>query len=187
MEIEEREDELVDIESEKMSWMFNELRNDLDIRRPGVELYYIIYIARRFLLVLAAIFFSHIPIIQAMTSVICSLCNLTYLLAVRPFPAHYSNKVEVYNELFVYMCSLFCSSFLILEGAQAAYRRKVFGTLFILFMLAGISVGMYLLTAPSYRHFKREWLVRKLGKGQPFSRKSLWVEIRYRFGYEPAQ
>lgn len=68
------------------------------------------FIIRRLILVLAAIFLSDYPAIQALIYNVLSQLNLLYLIKYQPFKGALTQRIEIFNELCILLASLqfFC-------------------------------------------------------------------------------
>jgi hypothetical protein len=69
--------------------------------------YHLIFVVRRLLLVVAAFYFRDVPSMQCLTFLVGSMMMVTYLVAVNPFLDRFDNLMEIYNESFVLLISIY--------------------------------------------------------------------------------
>jgi len=69
--------------------------------------YHLIFVVRRLLLIVAAFSFRGVASMQCLTFLVGSMMMVTYLVAVNPFSNRFDNFLEIYNESFVLLISIY--------------------------------------------------------------------------------
>jgi len=68
------------------------------------KFYHLIFVARRLLLVIIALFMQDTPVVQTTLCILLSLFTLVFLLAIRPYEEASGTNFDIFNEIAVYFC-----------------------------------------------------------------------------------
>jgi len=97
------------------SALFTEKRSD----KIGPVFYYSIYMVRRLVIVLVALFMFEYPLFQILILKLLSLAFLCYLLHFKPYDDPINQRLQVFNELVVYFCCYISVVLLLILSADA--------------------------------------------------------------------
>ena len=75
-------------------------------------LYNVYFLIRRLLSVIVLVFLTQWPFFQCNFLIVFSIINLSYMVACHPLKTPAENRIEIYNEWTIYMCSNIMAVFL---------------------------------------------------------------------------
>jgi hypothetical protein len=112
------------------------------------------FLLRRLLFAISIIFMNYIPMLQIFTLFVSSVATIIYLISYKPFDTPLLNRLEIFNELCLYLmsypCMLFTDvSFEDAAGApfSSAYFKYNMGWIVVCGVLLNISVNMIIMLA----------------------------------------
>ena len=121
------------------SALFTEKRSD----HIGPVFYYSIYMVRRLVIVLIALFMFEYPLFQILLLKLLSLAFLCYLLHFRPYDELQNQRLQVFNELVVYFCC-YISLILLLIPSEDSLKAFFLGWFMIVAVVFNIVFNMVL-------------------------------------------
>ena len=139
----------------------------LSTSTPATLYYTAFFMLRRLLFAFSTIFMNSIPILQIYTLFGTSLANLLYLVYFKPFDTPLLNRVEIFNELSLYLMSYPCLMFtdISFEDASGSSSPSSFasstkfkydlGWFVVGGVLFNIGVNMLIMTALNLRMLYR--------------------------------
>jgi hypothetical protein len=126
----------------------NTLFANLSTITPGALYYIVIFMLRRLLFAFNAIFLESLPIIQVQVLFGTSLAAIVYLIRFKPFDLPLLNRLEIFNELCLYLMSYPCLLFTdiqINEMASSSHFKYSMGWVVVGGVLLNISINMLIM------------------------------------------
>ena len=108
-------------------------------------IYSIIFIVRRILTVIIIMYMMSYPFFQSTFLMIFSAINLLYTFSLYPFKERLENRVEIFNELTIYINQHLFT--LLLNGAIPLHVRKIISWTMIGNSLLNISLSVIILVS----------------------------------------
>ena len=90
---------------DKCAVLFETLREESKFDSSSPIQFYVYFIFRRLLFVTLAYFLSEYPFFQAQILYTISMLLITFLVRVRPFRSTLMNRMEIFNEVTVLICT----------------------------------------------------------------------------------
>ena len=111
--------------------------------------FYLVYMYRRIIIILTAVYWNRVPVFQVLILQILSLLQLAYLLGVKPQKNKAEAKNELVNELVVYAAALHC--LLIFFVSETPEANSALGWSLIVIIMSNILSSMLVLLRDTCR------------------------------------
>lgn len=151
------------LEDEDFKETYGSLYEDLKTNCLVCSMYHMIFLARRFTIVMLLMLAEENKILQVMSFLTLSLVNLGVLIIYRPFKERSANNIEIMNECTVYMCNT--ATYCIMnDGTDEEFRTSMGDQLMnicILNMVINLGIVMYGTVTQSYHKTKDYFKSRK--------------------------
>jgi hypothetical protein len=151
----------------------NTIFANLSTSSPATLYYTAFFMLRRLLFTLSIIFMNYIPMLQIFFLFVSSLATIIYLIYVKPFDSPLLNRLEIFNELCLYLMSYPCLFFTdisiedvsgSLTSPSLTHFKYNMGWLVIGVVLLNIGVNMFIMFAITIRMAWRTLSRRKCRK-----------------------
>ena len=133
------------LEDDDFKETYGSLYEDLKTNCLVCSMYHMIFLARRFTIVMLLMFAAENKMLQVMSFLTLSLVNLGVLIIYKPFKEKSSNNIEIMNECTVYLCNT--ATYCIMnDGTDEEFRTEMGDQLMnicILNMVINLGIVMY--------------------------------------------
>lgn len=154
------------LDQEEFKETFGSLYEDLKTDNLVCAMYHMIFLARRFIIVMLLMFAEENKFLQIMSFLSLSLVNLGILINFRPFKENASNNVEIVNEITIYLCNT--ATYCILnDGTEEEFKTFMGDQLMnvcILNMLINLAIVVFSTIKQSYQKCKHQARSRREAK-----------------------
>ena len=120
--------------------LFEELFAGLDMTRRSAVVYHLVFLIRRSLFILVAIFWHARPDFQIFALLLITLVHLLYLALARPFEDESVQRLEIVNDSLVYFSVVFSLMLLVFKN-DSEVQDKI-GWVFLIMIFLNILFNM---------------------------------------------